>query len=298
MPDLILRSPAKINLGLWVGKKRADGYHEIITIIVPLEFHDRIAIRTTRAGIEVTTDSKDVPPGPANLAYQAAEQFFRAAQIPAGCRIRISKSIPVGAGLGGGSSNAATVLLGLNRLFDQPLSARRLHQISLNLGSDVPAFLRQKPCVAHGRGEKLRPIRLPGLSILLYLPGYPVDTTWAYERLDRHRSANQTLTSPRLSPKILAARLRRKEPERSKACRKAQLTSTAVQVQNSFEPVVFGRHPDLAKMKRLLLENGCYAAALSGSGSTVYGLMEQNGSKDPMAALARLGFTCVRTRSI
>ncbi len=287
MTQLTLRSPAKINLGLEVGGRRPDGFHEIVTIIVPLELSDRVTIHCARTGIGVTTDSEHVPDGPENLAFQAAAQFTEAAGIKTGCRIRIRKLVPVGAGLGGGSSNAATVLLGLNRMYGQPLSTRRLHRIALTLGSDVPAFLLQCPCVARGRGEKLRPIRLPVLHILLYLPGYPVSTRWAYAELDRFRASSPSLTSPGLSPKILGFKLRQGE-----------LTGVADRVCNSFEPVVFRHHPDLARARELLLEHGAFAAALSGSGSTVYGLMDDEGSQDPMAEMARHGFPCVRTHSI
>jgi len=283
---LILRSPAKVNLGLWVGKRRPDGYHEIITIIVPLRLSDRIILSTAESGIEVTADSKDVPKGPANLAFQAADRFFSATGIKSGCRIKIKKSIPVGTGLGGGSSNAATVLLGLNRIFDYPLSSRRLHKLALELGSDVPALVCRSPCVARGQGEKLRPIHLPRLNIILHLPGYPVSTSWAYDELDKFRP-KPSLTSPKPCPKMVALRLRRKE-----------LASLAGRVRNSFEPVIFAHHPDLAKAKQILLGNGCYLAMLSGSGSTVYGLVETKGSQDPMAALIRHGFHCVETYSI
>jgi 4-diphosphocytidyl-2-C-methyl-D-erythritol kinase len=141
--------------------------------------------------------------------------------------------------------------------------------------------------VARGRGERLRPIRLPRLRVLLLLPGYPVSTRWAYSRLDAFRgSTNTALTSPRLLPKILGRKVRNGE-----------LASAGSRVFNSFEPVVFERHPDLGRARRLLLEHGAWAAALSGSGSTVYGLVHRTGWQDPMAALHRHGFHCLITRS-
>ena len=141
MPSLVIKAPAKINLGLEVGPKRRDGYHDITTIIVPLELSDLVTITTGRNGIRVTPDSAQVPSGKANLAFQAADRFFQATGIKPSAAIRIRKKIPVGAGLGGGSSDAAAVLLGLNRLHRRPLPDRRLRRIGLQVGSDVPALL-------------------------------------------------------------------------------------------------------------------------------------------------------------
>jgi len=293
MPGLVLKSPAKVNLGLWVGRKRADGFHDIMTIIAPVALHDTVSIRTTSGGIAVgplgskpqaTSLKQGIPWDAGNMAYRAAAAFMQAARVDAGCRIRIAKRIPVGGGLGGGSSNAAAVLSGLNRLFRARLSRRRLRHIGASLGSDVPAFLMNGPCIARGRGEELRRIRLPRLSLLLCFPGYAVPTAWAYAELDHLRAAGLSLTRPVISPKILRAGLRRNEPD-----------TVAAQLSNSFEPAVFRRHSALGRAKELLLRQGALAASLSGSGSTVYGLVRAKGWKDPMAALARSGFHCVKT---
>ena len=287
MAGIVLRSPAKVNLGLWVGRKRPDGFHDIVTIIAPVGLADTISIHRTRAGIDVSCDVPTVPSGPKNLAYKAAAALFTTAGLDAGCRIRINKRIPVGGGLGGGSSNAAAVLAGLNQLLGQPLSPSRLLHVGAGLGSDVPAFLMNGPCVARGRGEKLRRIRLPRLEMVLCFPGYPVPTAWAYAELDRLRSAGLGLTKPFVSSKILRAGLRRNESD-----------TVAAQLGNSFEPPVFRRFPALGRAKELLLRQGALAASLSGSGSTVYGLVGTKGWKDPMAALARSGFHCVKTSTL
>ncbi len=296
MDSLVLPAHAKVNLGLWVGRKRADGFHDIVTVVAPVAFHDTVSIRTVPRGIVVgpagfrpQTAHRNlaVPWDSANLAYRAAAAFFRAARIQAGCAIRIAKRIPVGGGLGGGSSNAAAVLAGLNRLHGQPLSPRRLRSVAASLGSDVPAFLINGPCIARGCGEKLRAVRLPRLELLLCFPRYAVPTAWAYAAVDRLRTGRQGLTRPAISPKILRVALRRNEPGR-----------VAAQLANSFEPAVFRRHPELGRAKKLLLRHGALAASLSGSGSTVYGLARTKGWKDPMAALARHGFHCVKTSTI
>jgi len=278
-----LNAHAKINLGLWVGAKRPDRFHDIVTVIVPLKLCDVVDITLTRSGIEVICDTPGVPSGEKNIAFSAAQAFFAAAGLRAGCRIRIRKAIPAGAGLGGGSADAAAVLAGLNRLFAQPVSPRQLRALGAAVGSDVPALLLGRACAARGRGERVRPITLPRLEVLLHFPGYPVSTARAYRALDR---ARPDLTDPGISPKILSSLLRRGEFEKAGRL-----------VHNSFETVVFRRHQDLARVKRTLLASGCFAAGLSGSGSTVYGLME-NGRQDPMAALKRQGLSCLRTCSI
>jgi 4-diphosphocytidyl-2-C-methyl-D-erythritol kinase len=285
--SLVLSAPAKVNLGLWVGRKRPDGFHDIVTIIAPVELADTVTIQRTEAGIDVSCDSAAVPSGPQNLAWRAAAALLKEAQVNAGCRIRITKRVPVGGGLGGGSSDAAAVLAGLNQLFGLPLNPSRLRHIGAGLGSDVPAFLMHGPCIARGRGEKLRRIRLPHLDLVLCFPGYPVPTAWAYSELDRLRTTGRGLTRPVISPKILRAGLRRNESDR-----------VAAQLSNSFEHAVFRRHPALGHAKELLLRHGALAASLSGSGSTVYGLVRTKGWKDPMAALARSGFHCVKTSTM
>lgn len=294
MRKVVLKSPAKVNLGLWVGRKRPDGFHDIVTIIATVDFHDVVSIQTQTSSIKVGPGGSQtarrlqkVPWDSRNLAYRAAETFFRAARIEGGCSIRIDKRIPVGGGLGGGSSNAATVLMGLNRLFGQPLNRRRLRRAAASLGSDVPAFLMEGPSIARGRGDRLRRIRLPRVELLLCFPRYPVPTTWAYAELDRRRGTGRGLTPPVISPKILRAALRRNE-----------LDKVAAQLSNSFEPVVFRRFPALGRAKVLLLRHGALGASLSGSGSTVYGLVRTKGWKDPMAALARSGFHCVKTSTL
>jgi 4-diphosphocytidyl-2-C-methyl-D-erythritol kinase len=291
-PAATITSRAKVNLGLSVGPKRADGFHDIVTVMALLELHDTIRITPARGGIKLTSNDRSLPAGPANLAHQAAASLLAAARSGAGCRIHITKRIPVGAGLGGGSSNAAAVLYGLNRLLDSPVAPARLRRLSAGIGSDVPVFLAghldrsASAFVARGRGERLRRIGLPRLHLVLHFPGYGIPTHWAYEALDRLRSRRR-LTSFRFSPKILGTLLARNE-----------LDKVAAQVGNDFEAVVIPEHPDLRRVKELLLAHGACAAAMSGSGSTVYGLVRSNGWQDPMAALKRSGFSAIHTTTI
>ncbi|MCL6466514.1 MAG: 4-(cytidine 5'-diphospho)-2-C-methyl-D-erythritol kinase [candidate division WOR-3 bacterium] len=286
MDKITLLAPAKLNLGLWVGKKRRDGFHEILTTMVPLEFGDTVQITKTGSGLKLKITGIQLNIAPEqNLAFRAASLFFSQLKIPPCCFISIHKRIPPGSGLGGGSSDAASVLLGLSALFDSPLSTSKLHRLAAQLGSDVPFFLRAAACVARGRGELLRRVRLPTLNFVLLIPGFGVNTAWAYRALDRQR---RKLTAVPISPKILALKLRRNEP-----------AGIAAQLYNSFEPVVFRRFPQLKRAKDLLLKKGACAASLSGSGSTVYGLFL---GPDPMAVLKlvkreALGFSVISTRS-
>jgi 4-diphosphocytidyl-2-C-methyl-D-erythritol kinase len=282
---LAIHSPAKVNLGLAVGPRRPDGFHDITTIFLPLEFGDTVRIARRASGISLRCTDPAVPQDSTNLAWRAAERFLPAASIDSGCSIAITKRIPVGSGLGGGSSNAAAVLLGLNRLHNRPLGARALRRVATGLGSDVACFLFPGPTVGRGRGERLRPIRLPRLHLLLYLPGHPVPTARAYAALDKSR-ARRRLTRLGFWPKMLAMRLRRSE-----------LDKAAALIRNDFEEVVFRAHPGLARAKAGFLQSGAWAAALSGSGSTVYGLVTAQDWHDPMAAMSRSGFPCIHTRS-
>ncbi|NPV14642.1 4-(cytidine 5'-diphospho)-2-C-methyl-D-erythritol kinase [candidate division WOR-3 bacterium] len=286
MEQVTLLAPAKLNLGLWVGKKRSDGFHEIVTTMVPLEFGDTVQIKKNRSGLtlKITGIQLNITPEQ-NLAYRAANLFFRQIKIPPCCSIKIHKRIPPGSGLGGGSSDAAAVLLGLSALFDFPIAPKTLHRLASQLGSDVPFFLRGSACVARGRGERLRKIRLPLLNFMLLIPKFGINTAWAYQALDRQR---RHLTPSPISPKILALKLRRNEP-----------AGVAAQLYNSFEPVVCRRFPELKRAKALLLKKGACAASLSGSGSTVYGLFI---GPDPMAVLKLTkrelaSFSAIFTRS-
>ncbi|MFO7676118.1 MAG: 4-(cytidine 5'-diphospho)-2-C-methyl-D-erythritol kinase [bacterium] len=283
-----LAARAKVNLGLWVGPRRPDGYHDIVSVVAPLELADTVSVRTAARGLTVRTDDPALPADEENLAGRAARAFLDAVGSRAGCRVRIRKRIPVGAGLGGGSADAAAVLAGLNRLHGRPLAGRELRALGARVGSDVPALLAGRACAVRGRGERVRPVRLPRLRLILHLPGFGVSTAWAYRRLDALRRDGRALTGPPVSPKMIALSLRGQEPDR-----------VACLLANSFEPVVFRRYPALGRARAALLRHGCSAASLSGSGSTVYGLVSatRQDREDPMAALARVGLPCIATRT-
>jgi 4-diphosphocytidyl-2C-methyl-D-erythritol kinase len=179
------KSPCKVNLLLNILGRRADGFHELETIMQPVNLCDELAFESIRKGIELSCSDPALPADSRNLVYRAAERFIASAGVSGGVRIRLEKKIPLAAGLGGGSGNAATTLLALNELFDHPLPGKKLFEIAASLGSDVPFFLQEKPALAVGRGENIQPLEnFPALkdkAFLLIHPGFGIATPWAYQ---------------------------------------------------------------------------------------------------------------------
>lgn len=185
MPEIKLLSPAKINLFLEVLFPREDGYHEIETLLQAIDIHDEITLRDRKEGIKIVCSKEGVPRGKGNLAYQAAEIILQETHLERGVEIEIKKKIPLAAGLGGGSSNAAAVLVGLKKLWNlNSLSGERLQCLAKKLGMDVPFFIEGGRALARGRGEELAPLRgWEPFWLTLAVPGFPVSTAWAYQSL-------------------------------------------------------------------------------------------------------------------
>jgi len=186
-------SPCKVNLLLNILGKRADGYHELETVMHPVNLCDQLRFEKTSSDMVITCSDASLPVDGTNLVHRAATAFLKAAGVPDGVRLHLEKRIPMAAGLGGGSGNAATTLLGLNELFGQPLKMAALAQLAAQLGSDVPFFLQSGPALATGRGEHITPLEpfraLRGLSFLLIHPGFGISTPWAYRELGRFPEA-------------------------------------------------------------------------------------------------------------
>ncbi|MEO0072569.1 MAG: 4-(cytidine 5'-diphospho)-2-C-methyl-D-erythritol kinase [candidate division WOR-3 bacterium] len=261
-----LLAPAKINIGLLITKKLPNGYHEIETLMVPIKLFDILQIEVTKSGVVLETDSNQIPPGNDNLVVKAAKYFLDAARINLGVKVFLKKRIPVGAGLGGGSSDAAYTLLGLNKIFNSPLGFPVLKEIANTVGKDVVFFLYQKPALVMGSGEIVKTVNIPSMDLALYVPPYQISTKWAYNEFDQKllliQSLNKLLTERDFYFKLICKKLKRKD-----------FTDICALVINNFEPIVFMRYPDLLSIKLQLLANGAYWAGLSGSGSCVYAII-------------------------
>jgi 4-diphosphocytidyl-2-C-methyl-D-erythritol kinase len=250
-----VRARAKVNLGLEVLTRRADGYHELRSVMWAIGLADRVTVETGGVGITLECAAPEVPRTPENLAWRAAELVRRETGSPTGLRIRIDKRIPVAAGLGGGSADAAAVLAGLARLRARGLGARRLQAMAVALGMDVPFFLGRSPVMARGRGEELRPVPAGAdLSLVLANPGFPLTTRDVYGRLEPADYGDGRRVE------ALVRALRRGLP------------AIAAAVGNGLERAAARLWPGLAEVKAALLEAGCLAALMSGSGPTVIGI--------------------------
>ena len=258
-------APAKINLFLKVLRRRRDGFHEIETFISPISLCDQIKIDKNKRGqsISFRCDDPSVPRGSENLAVRAANAFFTATQTKPAVSIVLKKIIPHGAGLGGGSSDAAAVLLALNQLFATKLSRQKLAKLGSTIGSDVPFFIFESAAVCTGRGEIVTPRKLTEqLSILLVKPDFGVSTPWAYRRWQNSREL------PGISY--------------------VQQDFRGQKLHNDLERPVFEKFVFLARIKMWLLQRKEVAAALmSGSGSTVFAALRPNVNIDLLAKRVR-----------
>ena len=256
-----VRARAKVNLGLEVLGRRADGYHELRSLMCAVELADRVTLETTDAGIALSCAAADVPQTPENLAWRAAELARGEAGAPGGLRIRIDKRIPVAAGLGGGSADAAAVLAGVGGLSGWRLGAGQRRRLAVAIGMDVPFFLGRSPALARGRGEEVRAI--PGgaaLALVLVNPGFPLATREVYGRLVPGDYGDGTRVD------ALVAAFRR------------GTEAVAATVTNGLEPAAARLWPGLHEVKAALLEAGCLAALMSGSGPTVIGIASSHGA--------------------
>ena len=257
-PVLRLRAPAKINLGLEVLRRRSDGYHDLNTAFAALDLHDSITLARRDDGqIKLSVvGNPELGSDASNLCVRAALALRdHVGDRTLGLEIELEKRIPIGAGLGGGSSDAAGVLKGAAALWGVDVGNGELSELASALGSDVPFFLRAGLAIAGSRGETLNPVDLAlPFAILLVNPGIHIATPWAYQQVARNSERPATdleliLRRGVLNPEILRAEL-----------------------VNDFEPAMFGHYPQLARIKERLYDAGAVFALMSGSGSTMFGL--------------------------
>jgi 4-diphosphocytidyl-2-C-methyl-D-erythritol kinase len=258
------KSPCKVNLLLNILGKRPDGFHELETVMQPVNFCDDLIFEHRKAGIQLICSDKALPTDSKNLVFRAAESFLAAAEISSGVEIELLKKIPLAAGLGGGSGNAATTLLALNELFGQPLPAAKLNELAAALGSDVPFFLQDRPALATGRGDKIQPLEnfpaLRGKAFLLIHPGFGIATPWAYQNLARFPEALNG--KPGRAQKLIAG------------LQAGDLRAASAGFYNSLEAPALEKYPVLALFQEFLRAHGALAALMSGSGSTTFAITE------------------------
>lgn len=267
--EITVASPAKINLMLSVTGRREDGFHSLTSLVTPLEFGDTVTLSVEKGsrGISVESTDPSLPVGRENLAWRAAEAFLDRFGRTASVAIRIEKNIPIGAGLGGGSSNAAAVLMGLASLFE--VNDRvGLHELASSLGSDCPLFLISEPLVMRGRGDEIERLdedirrRLAGQSVVLFKPSFGISTAWAYQSLAASGAyADQAKAEERLAEW------------------KGHSRSLGELLSNSFDSVVGVKYPSIP----LLLEKAeCQSGArclMSGSGSACFALCDSESAR-------------------
>ena len=248
-----LLSPAKINLFLQITGKRQNGYHDLFTLMCCISLYDTVSLSFGAKHTTVSCSDPEVPEDESNLAVRAANLFFKTVHKNEGVKIGLDKQIPVAAGLGGGSSNAASVLLGLNRYYGQPLSQDKLISIGLSIGADIPFFIFRKPATASGIGEKLEAYEgLKPFQILLVCPKFAVSTKEIYKNL------NLKLT--KCNKKLRDAFFKKK------------IFDIEKHLCNDLEEVTASICPDVNKAKEALLSHGAMGALMSGSGPAVFGI--------------------------
>jgi 4-diphosphocytidyl-2-C-methyl-D-erythritol kinase len=249
---MTIDAPAKVNLTLRVLGRRPDGFHDIETLMAPLDLADRLEVDLKDSpGVDFSCSDSSLPMDGSNLVCKAVAAFSHAIGRDFGVRIHLEKNIPHGAGLGGGSSDAAAVLKALNELLGVGFSVEELENLAASIGSDVPFFIRCVPAICRGRGERIEPVAgIRGAEILLVKPPFPVSTAWAYGAWAAAPKSDATF-----APKF-----------------------GSISMVNDLEAPVFSKHLQLPVLKRwLAAQHGVVAAMMSGSGSTVFAVLDGAG---------------------
>lgn len=256
MPRLTLSAPAKVNLSLRILGLREDGYHELLTLMQPLSLADELTVELVESGLAMRCSVSSLNEN--NLVLRAAEAYFAALGRPGGARFFLNKKIPVAAGLGGGSSDAAAALIGLNALHDGALPPQRLVELAAGLGADVPFFLSDSTALCSGIGENVEPLpSFPSLDFVLINPRFSVSTAWVFGQFDL------TWTKAINFNKI-----------GSLSCTGHTLCDILV---NDLEKVTMQEYPQLGEVKRALADSGAQGVLMSGSGPTVFGVFPDAG---------------------
>jgi 4-diphosphocytidyl-2-C-methyl-D-erythritol kinase len=278
MKDTItIKACAKINLTLDVTRKRSDGYHEIKSIMQSVDLKDSIYLEKGGRDIELFCSYYGIPEDPKNYAFIAAQKLKERVGSREGLIIKIDKKIPVAAGLGGGSADAAAVLVGLNILFGQPLKEKELIELAAKIGSDVPFFITGGTVLAAGRGEKIKKLpNLPSCAILIIKPSLEISTAWAYEHYDLDKFKSGRYTEDAIG-----------------IIRRRKLKNIAAALGNDLEQPIFKKHPTLRQLKEFLREQKeVLGTVMSGSGSAFLAILQNKKAAQKITKkLKKEGFT-------
>ena len=260
MREIKLKARAKINLGLDVVRKREDGYHEVRMIMQMINLYDRITLRrSTEPGIRVTTNLPYLPVNDDNLVYRAAKLLMEEFKVTEGAEIELQKYIPVAAGMAGGSSDAAAVMVGVNRIFHLGLTKKQLMERGVKIGADVPFCIMRGTALAEGIGEVLTPLpAMPHCSLVIAKPKIHVSTKFVYGNL----KASELKEHPDIDGQV-------------QALREGSLEQLVAKMGNVLETVTVPAYPVIDEIKRTMLKNDAMGAMMSGSGPTVFGVFER-----------------------
>lgn len=260
MDKLELKALAKINLGLDVLGRRENGYHDVKMVMQTIHLYDGVILEKTKEpGIHLETNLSYLPVDENNIAYKAAKMLQEEFEIPEGIRIQLKKYIPVAAGMAGGSTNAAAVLFGMNRMYHLGLTEQQLKDRGVKLGADVPYCIMRGTVLAEGIGEILTPLPpMPRCYVLIAKPGISVSTKTVYEKFD----ALQDVDHPDIDRLMLGLE-------------QGDLEKVASSMGNVLEGVTIGLYPVIEKIKQVMKQEGALNAMMSGSGPTVFGIFEE-----------------------
>ena len=249
---MLWMAPAKINLFLRVLRKRADGYHDIVSLMQKITLYDELIFSPRPKGIVLNCPGNDLPISEDNLVFRAAQSIFAYANYPFGVEIKLTKKIPLAAGLGGGSSDAATTLIALNKMCSLNLKKNELIKLGAKIGADVPFFIFGNNALTSGIGDKLKALQnLPKINLVLIKPQFEISTKMVYENLNLRLTRGKNNYS---IPRFFA------------------LGDVIRELHNDLEEVSLKLHPELNNLKQILLCHGALGALMSGSGPTVFGI--------------------------
>ena len=256
---MLLQSYAKINLYLKIGKKLKSGYHNIQSVMQPIQLHDNISFEKLNEDLIIVQSNNPDLESKGNLAYKAASILKDRFDVKEGVKIFIEKTIPMSAGLGGGSSNAANTLVTLNKTWDLNLTQNKLIDLGAEIGSDVPFFIEGNTSLVEGMGDKIKPLRKSiSLNLVLVNPGIKVSTSWAYKQFDKGKKEKN----------------KKDVKELINAINKKDIKKISENIHNDFDAMIEKKHKIISEIKTNLKKLGSLSSLVSGSGPTVFGVFD------------------------